>query len=280
MKRLSIILAAFLTIAVCQAQTYVPVRTYDAPEANQGVAVDASSFYAIGNSRITKYSRSGGSLATFTENDRRLIKHFDGGIVVGKKLYCSHSNFPGIPMASSIEVFDTKTLKHLESISFGIEYGSCTWIVPGKNCWFVCFAHYDKNGESAGGEIIRDASWTQIIKFNRKWQKQCAWILPPELVEEIRPMSLSGGLLVDGKLWCTGHDAQKVYVLEFPPYGTTLRWTGTIDIPFKGQGIAIDGRGHLWGIDRKDKCVIEAERLLTTPSGTSSADGRILDKQK
>lgn len=249
---------ALLSAFICRGQGYEAVHSFKAPEAKQGVAVDGKYFYAISNQQITKYSRNGDSLATWFEKDRRLIRHFDGGIVIGKRLYCSHSNFSAVPMASSIEVFDTRTLKHLESVSFGIEYGSCTWIVPGKRCWYVCFAHYDKNGESAGGKVIRDASWTQLVQFDRKWRKVRGWILPPELIEEIRPMSLSGGLFVDGKFWCTGHDAQKIYVLEFPPYGTTLRWTGTISIPFHGQGIALDPDGHLWGIDRKQRLVIEA----------------------
>ena len=37
-----------------------------------------------------------------------------------------------------------------------------------------------------------------------------------------------------------------------------MRWTGTMDIPFNGQGIAIDSEGFLWGIDRKNKLVIKA----------------------
>ena len=35
----------------------------------------------------------------------------------------------------------------------------------------------------------------------------------------------------------------------------------TIEIPFHGQGIAMDKKGNLWGIDRKNKLVIKASRL-------------------
>src|ERR687895_520979 len=36
------------------------LRTYDAPDANQGVAVDRSSFYAVDNTTITKHDRDSG----------------------------------------------------------------------------------------------------------------------------------------------------------------------------------------------------------------------------
>ena len=68
-------------------------------------------------------------------------------------------------MASSIEVFDPVRMEHVKTISLGIEYGSCTWVVPGDGCWYVCFAHYDNNGEKAGGEVIRDGMTLNGIGF-------------------------------------------------------------------------------------------------------------------
>ncbi len=258
-KGLSFLISFLLVAGVCNAQGYRIIRSFSAPGANQGVAVDDNCFYGIGSQQITKYSKNGDSLVTWKEADSRLIRHFDGGIVVDGLLYCSHSNFPEVPMASSIEVFDTENLEHVRTISLGIEYGSCTWVVPGEDCWYVCFAHYDNNGESVDGKVIRDASWTQIVQYDKDWRKLQGWILPPELIEEIRPMSLSGGLFIDGKFYCTGHDAKKLFVLEFPPYGMRLRWTDTIDIPFNGQGIALDEEGNLWGIDRKKKLVLQSD---------------------
>lgn len=84
--------------------------------------------------------------------------------------------------------------------------------------------------------------------------------MPKELIEQIRPNSLSGGLLIDGRFYCTGHDATKLFILEFPPYGMRMRLVGDIDIPFHGQGVALDPQGQLWGIDRKAKKVIMATR--------------------
>nr|MCR4565396.1 hypothetical protein [Bacteroidales bacterium] len=64
---------------------------------------------------------------------------------------------------------------------------------------------------------------------------------------------------LNGKFYCTGHNEQKLYMLEFPPHGMTMQWTGTMDIPFKGQGIAIDREGNLWGVDRENGTVMMAK---------------------
>lgn len=255
---LSILVAMLTVSASASAQSYKTVETFNCPEANQGVAVDDSYFYGIGNQTIAKYTMAGEKAALWKESDPSLIKHFDGGIVIDGLLYCSHSNYPEVPMASSIEVFDTKDLSHVKTISLGIDNGSCTWVVRGEDCWYVCFAHYDRNGGGAGGEVLKDASWTQIVQYDDIWRRTQGWILPKELVDELRPNSLSGALYIGGKFYCTGHDATKLFILEFPPMGMRMRWTGSIDIPFKGQGIAMDPKGNLWGIDRKGKKVIKS----------------------
>lgn len=234
-------------------------KTYKCPEGNQGVAVDNDHFYGIGSRAIAKYEKATGKkVAEWKESNKELICHFDGGIVIDGLLYCSHSNYPDVPMASSIEVFDTKTLQHVKTISLGIESGSCTWVVRGDNCWYVGFAHYDRSGAGAGGEVLKDNSWTQFVQYDNDWHRVQGWILPKALLEQLHPNSVSGCLFLDGKFYCTGHDATKLFVLEFPPYGMRLVLSDEIDIPFHGQGIAIDGQGNLWGIDRKSKTVIKA----------------------
>lgn len=45
---------------------------------------------------------------------------------------------------------------------------------------------------------------------------------------------------------------------HIPPYGMRLHRTGTIDMPIKGQGIAMDSEGFLGGFDRKNRLVIKA----------------------
>jgi len=261
MKKFSAVLfALFVVFAGLSGQDYHLSGSFNCPEANQGVAVDDDYFYGIGNRQIAKYTKEGKFVASWKEEDTNLIRHFDGGIIVDGLLYCSHSNFPEVPMASSIEVFDPLDLTHVRTVSLGIEYGSCTWVVRGDDCWYACFAHYDKSDPGAGGEMFHDNSWSQIIQFDGQWRKLQAWIIPKEVLEICKPHSLSGGLFVDGKFWCTGHDAQELFILEFPPYGMKLRWTGSIKIPIKGQGVALDSDGFLWGIDRKTKSVIKVSR--------------------
>ena len=151
--------------------SYEEVYSFPAQDATQGVAADGSYVYAISNSSITKFTHQGDSLLTWKEDDKSLIRHFDGGIIIDGLLYCSHSNFPEVPMASSIEVFDPEDLRHIKTISLGIEFGSCTWIVRGDDCWYACFAHYDRSGWTAGGEPLHDASWTQIVQFDNEFRR-------------------------------------------------------------------------------------------------------------
>jgi len=189
---------------------YVTAGTFKCPEANQGVAVDESYFYGIGNQTIVKCTLDGEVVARWHEKDPSLIKHFDGGSVIDGYHYCSHSNYPEVPMASSVEVFDTKNLTHIKTISLGIESGSCTWVVKGDGCWYLGFAHYDRSGGGAGGEVLKDASWTQIVRYDDEWHRTQAWILPKELVDQLRPNSISGCLFANGKFYCTGHDAKSI----------------------------------------------------------------------
>lgn len=260
--RLSTVIFLFAAAISLPAQrSYQAVYSFPAQDATQGVAADSGYVYAISGNAISKYTHDGDFVDRWEETDKELIRHFDGGIIIDGLLYCSHSNFPQVPMASSIEVFDPRDLHHVKTVSLGIEYGSCTWIVRGDDCWYACFANYDKSGWTSGGEILHDATWTQIVRFDDQFRRTGGWILPRALFDEIRPHSLSGCLFIDGRFYCTGHDATKLFVLEFPPYGMTLRWTGTIDIPFRGQGIAMDPYGNLWGIDRKTHKLVKAQAV-------------------
>lgn len=239
------------------AQNFKEVQRFKAPYASQAVAVDDQYFYAIDNNHITKYTLEGDSVTTWHEPNKERVRHINSGIVIDGKLYCAHSNFPEIPMASSIEIFDTQTLKPIQTISLGIDVGSCTWVLSGKDCWYVFFAHYERNGGQPGCDV----SWSQLVQYDLQWKRTQAWILPKELIQEIKPTSLSGAVIIDQVFYCTGHDAQKCYLLALPPYGMRLEWIDTISIPFCGQGIAIDALGNLWGIDRKNRYVIKSSMV-------------------
>ena len=119
------------------------LRRVPTPEANQAVAADQDSLYAIGNHTIGRYDKKTGKrLAGWEcENGKPLI-HLDSGVVHDGVLYCAHSNYPGVPMVSSIETWDAATLRHTGSYSFGIFAGSATWVDLHKGWRYVTFAHY------------------------------------------------------------------------------------------------------------------------------------------
>lgn len=255
MKAGTLLLALLLSVtSVAYSQDYRLEKTFKVRSARQAVAVDRDFFYTVCNREVNKYTLSGEWVAGWKESDTEKIKHLNSGIVIDGKLYCAHSNYPEVPMASSIEVFDVETMQHLESISLGIDIGSCTWVIPKENGWYVFFAHYDKNGKEPG----KDATWSQLIEYDKRWVRLRGWTLPKTLLEKTRPNSLSGAVMIDGRFYCTGHDEQEAYILNLPDRGMNLEWSGTVNIPFKGQGIALDEDGNLWGIDRKESLVLKA----------------------
>ena len=229
---------------------------FDAYYAMQGVAIGKKHFYAIENNHITKFTIAGDSITTWHEPDKEKIRHINSGFVKGHKLYTTHSNYPEVPMASSIEIFDTRTMQHIQSISLGIDIGSCVWVTPGKNCWYAFFAHYAGSGKEPG----KDVTWSQLVKFDRKWRRMQAWVLPKTIIEELHPHSLSGGVLVGDTFYCMGHDNQKCYLMQLPRYGVHMEWVGTIEVPIPGQAIDIDKKGNIWGISRKHRQVIKASQ--------------------
>lgn len=263
-RQLHLLLCVLCTLIHCNIMAqkidnnrdFRAVERFDAYYARQGVAVDKHHFYAIENNHITKFTLAGDSVTTWHEPDKDKIRHINSGFVKGNRLYCTHSNYPRVPMANSIEIFDTKDLQHIESISLGIDVGSCVWVTPGKNCWYAFFAHYS----GGGGEPGKDASWSQLVKFDRKWRRMQAWILPKEIITQLHPHSLSGGVLVGDTFYCMGHDHERCYLIRLPKYGVHLEWVGVINVPIPGQAIAIDKNGDMWGINRKDRQVIKASQ--------------------
>ncbi len=250
-------LAVLALDAAPQRRRSEEVRRIAAVEANQAVAADEKYFYAIGNHVIGKYDKkSGKRLAGWEcENGKPLI-HLDSGIVREGVLYCAHSNFPGLPMVSSIEMWDTATMRHIKSHSFGIFAGSATWFDFDSGYRYVTFAHY----RTSADEPSRDPRWTALIQFNSDWQQLQAWVYPEEVVSLLGQYSISGGVFTpDHKLWCTGHDNPEVYVLSFPEGGSSLVLEDRFAIPMKGQGIALDPSDPtlLYGIDRAKREIVE-----------------------
>ncbi|MGD8782456.1 MAG: hypothetical protein PVH88_26305 [Ignavibacteria bacterium] len=214
------------------------LKKFDIPEARQGVAVDENYFYAVDTRGIAKYDKSTGELVKKWEGEKECpIKHLDSGVIFDGKLYTAHSNYPEFPMTSSIEIWDTETLEHIGTHSFGIEWGSCTWVDRNDGYWWAAFAHYNKWSDSTG----TDVRWTTVIKFDDEWRKLEAWVFPKEVLKNFENMSNSGGSWgVDGLLYCTGHDRGEVYVMRMPKQGSILELVETVPVNCTGQGIAWD----------------------------------------
>jgi hypothetical protein len=255
---LQILLVACLSFSQTGKAGFQTRKIFKTLEARQGVAVDADYFYTVNSTGIGKYNKKTGSLVLTWEDTTGNIVHLDGGIVIKDKLYCAHSNYPGIPMTGSIEIFSTKDLKHAGSHSFGIRYGSCTWADFYNNSWWACFAHYDQFKK----DINKGTEWTVLVRFDRDWNEKESWTFPQKVISEIKPMSVSGGSWgPDGKLYITGHDSAKVYILELPQSGSVLEYVQSESIDSHGQGIAWDRseKDMLFGIIRKDNSVVVSE---------------------
>lgn len=243
-----------LVWSLAQAPAATPaatlVRRYPAPEARQAVAVDATHFYAITNAWIAKYEKeTGRRAAEWKGAPGGPIRHLNSGIVLDGKLYCAHSNYPETPMVSSIEIFDTATLRHVGSHSFGFGHGSATWIDTRDDAWWVTFAHY----AGKGGEPGRGPEYTVLVKYDREWRQVESWAFPPAVIARWDGMSSSGGTWSrDGRLVTTGHHSTELYILRLPTTGAVLELDAIVPFESEGQGIAIDPTsGLLWSIQRK-----------------------------
>jgi hypothetical protein len=258
---------------------YKESRRFPAPEAGQGAAADQDFVYAINNFTIAKYRKTTGERVAVWDGGRNgPLIHMNAGIVHEGRLYCAHSNYPGVPNLSSIEIFDTATLQHVGSHSLGRMDGSLTWIerrerstslskpadgvargaggsMPGT--WIACFVHYAKRG----GEPGRGPEWTQIVEFDDRWQRLRGWSLPADFMAHIgqRGYSVSGGAFGPrGLLYATGHDHPELYVLDFPTAGSSLKWIATVPITTEGQAFGWDPAeaGVLYTIGRRSREVI------------------------
>jgi hypothetical protein len=242
--------AAVLAVALAAAPQAETVRTWPAPEASQGVAVDARHFYAVGNSTIAKYDRATGRKVAQWSGDPKLYPHINSCAVIGRELICAASNFPAVPMLSFVEVFDPQAMVHRRTIPLGEQRGSLTWIDRKGGAWWAGFANYD----GRGGEPGRDHRATKVVRFDSAWRPLQTWSFPDAVLDRFKPMSNSGGGFgPDGLLYASGHDAPEVYALRAPASGSTLELVETLGTPVEGQAIAFDksdGR-VLFGVSRK-----------------------------
>lgn len=251
-----------LAITFPGKREFKQIRIFNVPEARQGVAVDENYFYAVTNYKIVKYKKETGERVDGWEGEENgPIKHLDSGAIIDGKLYCAHSNYPEFPMTSSIEIWDPNTMEHIGSHSFGIEFGSCTWVDKHDGYWWAAFAHYNKWSDSTD----TDRRWTTVVKFDDEWRKLESWIFPQEVLEKFEMMSNSGGSWgPDGYLYVTGHDLPELYVIRLPDQGSILELVDIVPVNCTGQGIAWDRSdpGSIYTIKKADRKVIHS-KLVT-----------------
>ncbi|WP_296599049.1 hypothetical protein [Phenylobacterium sp.] len=247
---LEILAAAVLSLPPAETVSRLP-----ALEANQGVAVDQGFVYAIDNSAIAKYDRATGQKVAQWSGDAATFPHLNSCAVIGPELVCASSNYPSLPMQSSVEVFDPATMTYQRSMAISPQPGSLTWIDRRDNAWWACFANYD----AKGGEPGRDHRFTTLLRYDDKWKVTGVWTFPDTVLDRFKPRSASGGAWgADGRLYVTGHDLPEVYVLELPRVGTVLKHVATIPVAAEGQAVAFDRSADrvLFGISRARREVV------------------------
>ncbi len=235
------------------------IFSFKAAEARQGVAVDKRYVYVVDNRAIGKYEKETGKLVDKWEgNEDGPIIHLDSGVVIDGKLYCAHSNYHDLPMVSSVEVWDTDSMEHIDSHSFGINWGSLTWIDWYNGYWWAVFANYSRVfGPSQ--TPYGNSYYTQLIKFDDKWNFLEGFIFPEKIIDRAQPMSISGGSWgADGFLYVTGHDLGEMYKIKLPEYGSILELIKIIPLDCQGQGIAWDrskSDNVIYSIDKEQRAI-------------------------
>lgn len=260
--RYILILIIFLSISsnVRAQESFKTIETFSADEAHQAVAVDSNHFYAIASRAIGKYDKETGAFVSRWEADENSgIKHLDSGVIVDGKLYTAHSNYPEIPMTSSVEIWDAQSMKHTGTHSFGIQRGSLTWIDRYDGSWWGVFAHYEEFEEQIG----KDNRWTTLVQFNDQWQPIQSWIFPEKVLDRFGTKSNSGGSWgIDGKLYISGHDRAELYAMQIPVSGSTLELIDIVPVKNEGQGIAWDRAevGFIYTIKRSTRQVVVSQK--------------------
>ena len=246
-------LALGLAAGAEAATAFERIAEFAVSEANQGVGVDERYFYAVDNRAIAKYDKATGKLVKKWEAPRdEPIVHLDSAMLMDGKLYAAHSNYPGWPMTSSIEIFDAGSLEHVSSHSFGVRWGSLTWVDWHDGHWWMTFANYDQRigpGQTAYGGKAN----TVMIQMTEGFEPVRSWTLPNEVLDRFEDMSNSGGSWgPDGFLYLSGHDPAEAYKMKLPQAGSVLELVEIVPLNIRGQGIAWDRSrpGVLYGIIR------------------------------
>ena len=253
-----------------EALTAKTVRRIAAPEADQGAALGESHVYTVDNSVIAKYNLETGEKTAQYDDAERLLRHMNSCLVIDNRLMCANSNYSQLPMGSSVETFDAKSLEHLESRSLGLmDEGSLVWVDRIEGGWLVGFAHYD--GERGTG--FKDHTYASVITMDDDWRRTGGWLFPDEVMAHMAPHAASGGAVgPDGLLYVLGHDRPEMYVLAKPLRGLVLTHVTTIAVEAEGQAFSFapDGARRIAAVDRRKGEIL----LIDLPEvGTSGLSG-------
>jgi len=257
MKRYLLLIATVLGCTTAQAAPPIVLRELPTAQAVQGAADDLDAIYAIEDHSIARFDRKSGRRLALWEGDPSIYIHINACERVDHRLACAMSNYPGVPMSSSLEWFDATSLRHLGTHSFGPGWGSLTWIDWQRGSWWACFANYD----GSGGSPPADHRATVLVRLDTRFIPQESWLFPEDVLNAFGRDSASGGRWGrDGLLYVTGHDRPELYVLSLPVAGGRLRHVSTRVIAFHGQAFDWDviNQRAIWGIDRQRHMLIES----------------------
>lgn len=234
-------------------QAWKESQRIPAKDAFQAAAATPEQAFAINSHRITKYDRKSGQPIASSQGE---AKHLNSGFLWKGSLYCAHSNYPETPELSEIKRLDINTMKLTTFKDFKDYGGSLTWAIRQDNTWWCNFAKYGSENQS-----------TFLVQFNDDWEELARWTYPATVIQHLGQYSLSGGLWRDDELLVTGHDKPEIYRLGLPQTGKVLRYLGKENVPFTGQGIAIDPTTQgLVGIVRRS--LGTSEIVFAIPSDT------------
>ncbi len=216
------------------------VHTIPAAEAHQAAAATQQHFYAISSTVVARYDRETGARLEVSSGE---AKHLNSGFLWNDRLLLAHSNYPAVPEQSQVMQLNLQTMRLSVFHDFRDYGGSLTWVIRHKNEWWCNFARYDEHNAE-----------TFLVSFDDNWNELGRWTFPPEVISQLGRYSLSGGLWYDDSLLTTDHDNGRIYRLQLPAAGSVLKFIGSEQVPFTGQGFAVDPlTGGLIGISRKEQ---------------------------
>ncbi len=216
------------------------IHTIPAAEAHQAAAATQEHFYAISSTVVARYDRKSGTRQAISSGD---AKHLNSGFLWNDRLLLAHSNYPAVPEQSQVMQLNLQTMQLAVFHDFRDYGGSLTWVIRHDNRWWCNFARYDQHNAE-----------TFLASFDDNWNELDRWTYPPEVISQLGRYSLSGGLWYDDSLLTTDHDNGRIYRLRLPADGSVLKFIGVEQVPFTGQGFAVDPlTGGLIGISRKEQ---------------------------